>query len=62
MVHLLSSKKRFVLTLHYIREIELQIPFCNNVVSISIKQVFLFKVVAYIRFFVFLSDIKVDFD
>lgn len=62
MVHLLSFKKRFVLTLHYIREIELQIPFCNNVVSISIKQVFLFKVVAYIRFFVFLSDIKVDFD
>lgn len=62
MVHLLSSKKRFVLALNYTREIELQIPFCNNVVSISIKQVFLFKVVAYIRFFVFLSDIKVDFD
>ncbi len=62
MVHLLSFKKRFVLALNYTRETELQIPFCNNVVSISIKQVFLFKVVAYIRFFIFLSDSKVDID
>lgn len=62
MVRLLSFKKRFVLVLNYTRETELQIPFCNNVVSISIKQVFLFKVVAYIRFFIFLSDSKVDID